>query len=405
MPFAWRLGYHGPDFNAVRTSDDFKLEAALLFGIGAGLVTFFKGFRTFREYRVVEDTPEIPIRSIPMGLVRIHGRAKGGQRVASPVTHTPCYFYRVDIERWKSDQRGGNWTHYRTDLDGVRFYLEDASGHVLVDAHSAEYDLERSCRREVHGSSASNLAAGAAAIAPGSGPATDAELLGYISRVSATNVLGFVGRRIEAVGPLADPNKEQVRQTLAEAFTHPHEGKGFQDLMALQLPMLRQRLEAQGPMPDPHHEQARLAALEVMRHPPGSPEFVAGVRQVASMPGVPSGSHLESFLATMQGMGQFGLDGVNFSGASGRYRFTEFCILPDHEYDITGTCMENAAAQDEHDRNLVSKGQNEPTFLISCKSQNALDSSLRNRAALMIFGGAGLSIVCLAILLAKLGLL
>ncbi len=34
-----------------------------------GLYSFFKGFRIYREYRVVEDTPEIPIRSMAMGLV------------------------------------------------------------------------------------------------------------------------------------------------------------------------------------------------------------------------------------------------------------------------------------------------------------------------------------------------
>lgn len=385
------------------SSDDGKLEMALVFGLGAGIVTFFKGFRTYREYRVLEDTPEIPIRSIPMGLVRIHGRAKGEERVASPVTHTPCFFYRVDIERWKSDRDGGSWSHFRTDLDGVKFYLEDASGHVLVDARNAECDLEQSCRHEVNGTSASSLAAGS--VAAGPGVATDAELLSYVSRVSTANILGFVGRRIEAVGPLADPNKEQVRHALADAFTYPFEGKGFEELMAVQLPMIRQQLEAKGPLPDPEHEKARLAALEAMRHPVGSPEFGEAMRQVAAVQVTSSGHPIESFVATMQGIQQHGLGGINFSGASGRYRFTEFCILPDHDYDITGTCMENAACRDAHDRNLITKGQNEPTFLISSKSQQALDSSLRNRAALMIFGGAGLSIVCLALLLAKLGLL
>ena len=384
------------------SSDDGKLEMALVFGLGAGIVTFFKGFRTYREYRVLEDTPEIPIRSIPMGLVRIHGKAKGEERVASPVTHTPCFFYRVDIERWKSGQDSGSWSHYRTDLDGVKFYLEDASGHVLVDAHGAECDLEQSCRREVRGSSTSNQAA---SITGGAGGVTDGELLSYVSRASTANILGFVGRRIEAVGPLSDPNKEQVRHALAEAFTHPLEGKGFEELMAVQLPMLRQRLEAKGPLPDPEHEKARLAALEAMRHPVGSPEFGEAMRQVAAVQVTSSGRPIESFVATMQGLQQHGLGGISFSGASGRYRFTEFCILPDHEYDITGTCFENPACRDAHDRNLITKGQNEPTFLISSKSQKALDSSLRNRAALMIFGGAGLSIVCLGILLAKLGLL
>jgi len=98
--------------------------------------------------------------------------------------------------------------------------------------------------------------------------------------------------------------------------------------------------------------------------------------------------------------------GIPSSGAtSGQYRLTESCIVPDGTYDITGTCTENPNPADEHDRNLIAKGQNEPPFLISSKSEKQLESGLRRRAAGKIFGGAALAIVCLAIILAKLGLL
>lgn len=53
-------------------------------GFGLGIGCFFKGFRTFREYRVVADTPEMPIRSIPMGLVRVQGKALGSELVVHP---------------------------------------------------------------------------------------------------------------------------------------------------------------------------------------------------------------------------------------------------------------------------------------------------------------------------------
>ena len=112
-------------------------------GFIAGLVTFFKGFKIYREYRVLEDTPEIPIRSIPMGLVHVHGRATGEKPIPSPVSHTPCFYYKVDIERWEHQGKSSGWRHYKTDTDGAKFYLEDGSGKVLVDAHSAEFDLEK----------------------------------------------------------------------------------------------------------------------------------------------------------------------------------------------------------------------------------------------------------------------
>jgi len=130
---------------------------------------FFKGFRLYRELRVVEDTPAMPIRSIPMGLVRVRGKATGEQRVTSPITGTPCFFYKVDIEKWEVKDNNGSWSHYRTDTDGVRFCLADGTGNVLVDSHAAELDLLKAGVREIGGKglgsgspgSASSIRAGA----------------------------------------------------------------------------------------------------------------------------------------------------------------------------------------------------------------------------------------------------
>jgi hypothetical protein len=90
-------------------------------------------------------------------------------------------------------------------------------------------------------------------------------------------------------------------------------------------------------------------------------------------------------------------------GSEHRYRLSEYCIIPEHWYDVTGTCVENPNPQDEHDRNMIVKGQNEPTFLISWRSEKEVENTLRKRAALHIFGGAALSVACLAILLFRLG--
>ena len=122
----------------------------LVVGFGAGVYFFFRGFRVFRQYRVLADTPVTPIRSIAMGLVEVHGKAKGEELIPSPVSHTPCFFYKVDIEKWQRNSKGGgSWSHYRTNAEGVRFYLSDMSGKVLVDAQGAEIDLIQSARREI----------------------------------------------------------------------------------------------------------------------------------------------------------------------------------------------------------------------------------------------------------------
>jgi hypothetical protein len=287
------------------SSHSANLEVAIVVGFGAGLFWFFKGFRVYREYRVLADTPEIPIRSMAMGLVEIHGKAKGHETVLSPVTKTPCFFYKVDIERWVRDKNGGHWSHAATDAEGVRFYLEDATGKVLVDAHGAECDLIQTTKRET-----------------GAGVVTSSGRL-------------FGGTRDSSLTTGAWVSDSDLLNYAVSAVSTAHTAFSLD-----------------------------------------------------------AGSLLSGL-----GRGSLGLG----MGSEHRYRLSEYCIVPEHSYAVTGTCVENPNPQDEHDRNMIVKGQNEPTFLISWRSEKELQSALRNRAALHIFGGGALSVACLAILLFRLG--
>jgi hypothetical protein len=268
-----------------------KIDALLVMGFGAGLYYFFRGFGVFREYRVLMDTPEIPIRSVAMGLVAIHGKATGVPPIPSPVTQTPCFFYKVDIEHWVQNKNGGSWVHLATDADGKRFYVADATGKVLVDAHQAEYDLIQTAKVETRGSFSLGL-----------------------------------GRLLSGISGSAPPA--------------------------------------------------------------GNP----GIRPDLS-------AYASQAVARRRGTGIFG----GGTGVGERYRLTEQLVLPGHWYDLTGTCVENPQPQDEDDRNLIVKGTNEPTFLITWRSEKEIRRTLRNRAAQRIFGGAALAVACLGIFLAKHG--
>lgn len=128
------------------------LVAIAFFGLG--LFLFFKGFSSYRRYRLLADMPRAAARSASMGLVEVEGITKrGAEFVTSPVSGIPCLYYKVEIEAEKVDKEGrASWSSLATDLKGVRFYLEDSSGEILVDPTGADLDLETIAQRSTSAS-------------------------------------------------------------------------------------------------------------------------------------------------------------------------------------------------------------------------------------------------------------
>ncbi|PYV18111.1 MAG: hypothetical protein DMG21_06130 [Acidobacteria bacterium] len=292
------------------TGNDLKALAAAALGFGWGIYWFFKGFGIYREFRVLKDTPEIPIRSISMGLVHIHGKAQGQETVNSPISDTPCLYYHVSVEKWTHGSRGGgSWTAYRTDSKGVKFSLEDASGRTTVDPNGCEVKLASTSITETKRTHAPALGAGGAGLDP--------RLSLALYQVSDNHLNAYAARLGE----------------------HGHSMLGAVETLALQ---------SEG-------------------------GYAAGLAESGSLPPA--------------------------------YRFTEYCIRDGDSLDVTGTCTENPQAKDIQDRNMIVKGQNEPTFLITSQSEEGIEAALRRGAMVRIYGGAALALFCVGYILFKFRLL
>ena len=155
-----------------------NLDIALVVVFFGGIVTFFRGFRVYREYLLLQGTSQIPIRSMAMGLVRIHGKAVSDRLLISPISHTPCCVYQVHIEKWRDEDenihQSAAWLHYGSGADGAPFYLEDSSGRVLVDPRGADYDIESTAIREASSAKPSSVVVNGA---------SEVDLLSYVARV------------------------------------------------------------------------------------------------------------------------------------------------------------------------------------------------------------------------------
>ncbi len=101
--------------------------------LAAALLT--AGFRRLHIKRLIENTPTSKIRSIAMGRVEVHGRARRQYALVSPMSHSACIYYR--LSKYKRNHKNHWVVSSITSSGHVPFWLEDESGRVSVDPGSA----------------------------------------------------------------------------------------------------------------------------------------------------------------------------------------------------------------------------------------------------------------------------
>src|SRR5262249_17914158 len=87
--------------------------------------------------------PSSKIRSAAMGLVEISGLACGPYTLQSPITGVPCFYYRTLVWQWKQAGRSKSWVKVADEHFHVPFYLDDGTGHMLVNPQGADLDIHR----------------------------------------------------------------------------------------------------------------------------------------------------------------------------------------------------------------------------------------------------------------------
>jgi hypothetical protein len=274
------LGEYSCSFSFNTNSSNTSIGGIHLFGLvalGMGLMLLYGAFQSFIKYRRLRDTPQTSIGSLATGSVHICGKAVGTERLTSPITKVPCFYYRVEVDVWRGGGgRGSSWQRGIVDTRHLKFHLQDETGKVLIDLHQAELDLFQTFSAET-GPRDSKKRISDPGPSGGNGP-SDGELLQYFSQANA---------RIDA---------EQAAQ---------HES-------AIHATMNERSLTLMGPVLPPDVDRRRL-------------------------------------------------------------RFTEQCLLPDREYNILGTCVENPNPTDEHDCKLILRGPREGNFLISSRAEPVLE--------------------------------
>jgi len=269
-----------------------------------GIVLLVAGFRKYRAHRLLADTPQVPIRSVSMGLSHVAGTSTGGKPLVSPLTQVPCYYFEVRVEKQVKQNNEENWEETHRERAEVPFYLQDETGSILVNPEKAEYNLPQAFCGEL--------------------------------RPPALLSFGSAPRKVDPSLGVPAPTDDHLRAYLSGGYNQA-----------------RAALQA-----------SNIPGAKVM-------DKGLGVAQKMEMLGVSIGS-----------------GGISMDFGSRPYGFTEYCLPVGKPTHVLGTCAENPSPANADDRNLIKKGENEKTYLISTKMEEKLEGILKLQAFFMIFVGA-----------------
>jgi len=339
------------------------LALIVLAGVAGGLYLFVRGFRLLARKRLLINTPTSKIRSASLGLVEVNGMAAGPYTLPTPITGAPCFLYRTSAWQKSDDGKSGEWKKVAEESLHVPFFLNDGTGQLLVEPNGAELDLHIDFRQNFSETIFS--------------PHATQPVLSFLARhgVEPSNKIRIEECSIQPnnplfiVGTIAENPGIEVRTLAGNVESQPRRTRI--SLQPATMPQEVVRLSESKPpsLPRETTQQSKLAAALTK----------AGITNPAAWKAA----------------------GVPYQ-AAGNPQIQEVSVNAER------TTRPTHANQDAFDLTppvVLMKGANNPAFLISWRSQSELVGTLAWKCAAMIWGGAGLALLGIYVLLQQMDLL
>lgn len=363
-------------------------------GLCAGIYLFFHGFGLLQRRRLILDTPFSRIRSAAMGMVEVSGLAVGPYTVVAPVTARPCYFYRTLVWEYKQHGKNKQWVKVAGECLHVPFFVDDNSGHVLVDPRGAELDLHRDFEQEFCDSfftTKDPAPANVRSFLARHGIATSNKIKVEECCVKPKNSLFILGTLAENPGLEVTPQAVQDDQALTSSdsgFTFGHGSLSFSVAAgrgALNAGSFAQRTTAVSGV------ASRMAQL--------SPDAAKSTDMTQQQK--VTTALLKAGISNPAAWAAAGL-------ATPAAQVVADASLSPGQGEANSTSNQSSDLKangfDPHPPVVLMKGENDKTFIISWRSQQEVARSLGWKCTLMIWGGPVLTLLSLYILVSVLKL-
>jgi hypothetical protein len=361
-------------------------------GICAGIYVFFQGFRLLQRRHLVLDTPVSKIRSAPLGMVELCGLAVGPYTMVAPITSRPCYYHRSLVWEWKREGRSSKWVKVAAECMHVPFFLDDNTATVMVDPRGADLDLHRDFHEEFCDSfftTKEEVPENVRGFLLRHGVSTTNKIKVEEFSIKPKNALFVLGTLEENPGLELTPQPiqdDEVVSFTAGALSFPLRGSALS--FATEGSNVFTGLLTGGLQHDPkfdstYEKAISTASTRAIRLSPDS-----GPTQTANM------TQQQKIAAALLKAG------ISNPAAWTAAGVTSTPVANRGPHGSSQSNAPNLQAPppegfDPHPPVVLMKGKNNPTFLISWRSQRDLARSLGWKCTLMIWGGPALALLSL----------
>jgi len=343
-------------------------------GACAGVYLFIHGFKLLQRKRLIMDTPASRVRSAAMGLVEVNGLATGPYSMQAPITGKTCYYYRTMAWQWKREGKNNSWVKVADESFHVAFYLEDNTGRLLVNPQGAEMEIHRDFQDEFSQSlfsSTLEIPANVTGFLVRHGVSTDCKIKLEEYCIKPKNALFVLGTLAENPGLTASatPVRSAPSGSPSMSFSMPLSLGNFpveSNFTKLKRDERQEINQSSGDSKPAHHldptQQANVAAALTK----------AGIMSPMAW------------------------------AAAGIDPSAQATANP----AATGAAAGVAPALEQFDLRpptVLMKGEHNPAFFISWRSQREVVKSLGWKSALMIWGGPALTLLCVYVLASQYG--
>ena len=385
-----------PSILVLRSTNPGGLILWCVIGLCAGLYLFFQGFRLLQRRRLILDTPVSKIRSASMGMVELSGLAVGPYTMVAPITARPCYYYRTFAWEWKQSGKNKQWVKVAAECMHVPFFLDDNTGTVLVDPRGADLDLHRDFQQEFCDgffTTKEEAPPNVHMFLSRHGVCTTNKIKVEEFCIKPKNSLFLLGTLDEnpdleiTSQPIRDDEATSLVTGNAFSFSidGPQLGQAALSFATGAVNTFRSAPLIAQPSANPITDRTGGVGL-------GGGSSSAAIPQVIRL--TPDAAPTKSAEMTQQ---QRVAAALLRAGISSPAAWAAAQVTPD---GVATNPSSPPDGFDTHPPVVLRKGANNPTFLISWRSQRDVARSLAWKCTLMIWGGPALALLCLYALLA-----